>query len=299
MGLTVSSIMAESLTPVDVQELLERLDDLQSGASTRSVGRLGTAYKAFSSAIKSDEAAWDLYTKCVGKVRFEDEDRSSQEFREWKRRSEERLGEEFQRALRHELNWLLLTVEAAKDPKNVPDLGPKAMDKLDQMIKDLPEMGRHKERLDDSVLKSEFALTYGLGGIELKDWPLAPLKIEEVYEKLIFPPLRNPEGVEELRTAWVRRIKQEGDMTVPQEEGPGGRVKRSERSTKTELFVIERRPELLWAMEVDLFKAGDQRGAAVRMVEHIDKYLGHESEGKWIADFKQLIDPKPEEAVEE
>lgn len=292
LGLFAGPVRGDRLSPVDVQELLERLEALEGGADTREVGRLGTAYQAFSSAIKSDGAAWDLYAKCVEKVNFEDAGRSSQEFREWKRRSEDRLGEEFQRTLRHELNWLLLTVEAAKDPDKISELGPKAMERLDQMIKDFPEMGQHKERLSESVLKSEYALTYGLGGIELKDWPLAPLKIEEVYEQLILPPLRNPKSVEKLRSAWMRRIEQESLMAVPQEDDPG---RRSKRSVKTELFVIERRPELLWEMEVDVFKSGDQRGAAVRMVEHIKKYLGHKSEGKWIEEFKKLIDPKSEE----
>ena len=117
VGLFVGPVAGDELSQVDVQELLDRLEELEGGASTRQVGRLGTAYQAFSSAIQSDGAAWDLYTKCVEKVNYEGADRSAKEFREWKRRSEDRLGPEFQRALRHELNWfcLLYTSPSPRD----------------------------------------------------------------------------------------------------------------------------------------------------------------------------------------
>ena len=281
----------EKLRPVDVQELLERLENLQEGADGRKETRLGAAKTAFSSAVQSDGAALELYLKCVEKVRYEDADRSSQAFREWKRRNKDRMEEDFQRALRHELNWLLLTIEAASAPDKREELGPKAMEKLDQMVRDLALMGRHKERLNESVLKSVFATTYGLAGIELEDWPLAPLKVADVYHKLIFPPLRKPGKVAQLKEAWSKRIEQEGLLIAPvngERNGLGGR--REEPPARLEVFLTERRPILIWQMEVDLFKAGDERGAAVRMVEHIKRHLGHKSEGKWIEEFKALIE---------
>ena len=48
-------------------------------------------------------------------------------------------------------------------------------------------------------------------------------------------------------------------------------------------------------MEVDLFKAGDQRGGALRMLEHLKKHLTHKSAPKWIAQFTTLVEGEPPE----
>jgi hypothetical protein len=297
MGCGVSLVQAEpqDLKPVDVQELLSRLEEMENGAKGRTEGRLGAARTAFTTGVQSDGAALDLYFKCVEKVRYEDADRSSQEFREWKRRSKDRFGPEFRRALRHELNWLLLTIEAAGSPAKIPTLGAKGMEKLDQMVKDLPEMGPHKDRLKESVLNSVFATTYGLGGIRLEGWPLAPLKVKEVYEELVLPPLRKPATIGALKSAWMKRIEQEERLIAPAADEGDRLGKNLENVAKLEVFLIEKRPNLLWEMEVDLFKAGDQRGAAVRMVGHIEKNLGHKDEERWISEFRALIGAKESE----
>jgi hypothetical protein len=43
-------------------------------------------------------------------------------------------------------------------------------------------------------------------------------------------------------------------------------------------------------MEVDLFEAGDQRGGALRMLEHLKKHLTHKSAPKWITQFTTLVE---------
>ncbi len=48
-----------------------------------------------------------------------------------------------------------------------------------------------------------------------------------------------------------------------------------------------------WESELDLFKAGDERGAAVRMLAHIEKNLSHHAAPKWAADFIGLLQKEP------
>ena len=67
---------------------------------------------------------------------------------------------------------------------------------------------------------------------------------------------------------------------------------RNEPGVDMARFLSEKRPDLQWQMETDLFKAGDQKGAAVRMLGHIEKYLGHKNEAKWIEAFEGLVSPK-------
>jgi hypothetical protein len=45
-------------------------------------------------------------------------------------------------------------------------------------------------------------------------------------------------------------------------------------------------------MEVDVFKAGDQRGASMRMLQHLEKYTAHSEATDWAQEFHLLLDPE-------
>ena len=49
---------------------------------------------------------------------------------------------------------------------------------------------------------------------------------------------------------------------------------------------------LKWDAEVDLFKVGDEKGAAVRMLKHIEDNLSHESAPQWAEDFVTMLQTK-------
>ena len=118
--------------------------------------------------------------------------------------------------------------------------------------------------------------------------PLAPLQVDAVFEELIFPPLRKPERVGDLREAWLKRIRLEEILVVPVNAKERG-LRNDDAPAQVMEFRLERRPEMIWQMEVDLFEAGDERGAARRMVEHIEKHLGHKSEKQWVEEFQGLV----------
>ena len=297
VALIVGSASAEpeKLKPVDLQELRERLKKLEEGAQGRKTTRLSKARTAMTAGVKSDAAAFDLYLKCVERVEYQEADRSAQAFREWKRRNKDKMGDKFQRARRHQINWLLLVVEAAMSPDKKIQHGREAMDRLDSMLGDLEEMGKEGKVLEESVLESVFAATYGLSGIALgENWPYAPMKVEDVYENLVFPPLRNPKGVGLLRAAWKKRIQHEELMATQRGENKDD-LRNVDTPAKLILFRSDKRPELVWAMEVDLFKAGDERAAALRMVGHIEKHLGHKSEKQWVEELQALVSAEDEE----
>ena len=116
---------------------------------------------------------------------------------------------------------------------------------------------------------------------------MAPLDLTDIYENLILPPLRQPRKVDQLRSAWIRRINYEGLM-IDKWQQPT-RSRNGDVSASMERYLTKRRPEMIWAMEQDLFKAGDEKGAALRMLTHIERYLGHENEADWISSFEALI----------
>jgi hypothetical protein len=136
-------------------------------------------------------------------------------------------------------------------------------------------------------LSSIFADAYSVGTIEIDTWPKSPLDIADLYENVILPPLRTPKTLDSLRKAWLKRIEHEGSLLEKwTNEASGDR----DRKPAFEKWLIEGRPSLTWAMEVDLFEAGDQRGGALRMLEHLKKHLTHKSAPKWIAQFTTLVE---------
>jgi len=290
---------AEELSPDEVRSLIKRLEALREGSEERTEARYRAAHAAFAKAVRSDTATHDLYIDCMEKVHFEARHRESREFREWKRRHKEHSNSPaLRRALRHQLSWLLLTLEAASNPEELEALGPKAMDCIGAIFDDAAKIQGEQERLRQDVLQSVFAAAYGIDRIDVGDWPGAPLQLGRIYEKLILPPLRRPDRGRSLREAWLKRIEYEtalvefGERQGGLSEG-GTPLKTEPASARVERFLAGRRPQLIWEMERDLFMAGDQKNAALRMLAHIEKYISHEDSLRWIAEIEALAKGEP------
>jgi hypothetical protein len=300
---------ADSLSEADREALIERLENLRETAKEKAMGRIGTAMSAYKSAMASDEAAMDFYLKCVEKVEFEDQKRSAQDFREWKRRQEDRLKQDgLGRCLRHQLRWLVLTLEAAEAKGNYKDLAPKASAALDDIFGNPDQFGGNAAPLREPVTNTVFARAYNIGGAKVENWPLSPLELGSVFNQILFPPLRTTGKFELLREQWQRRIRYEGQLLESMSGGGDGRGRgeggrgeggRGEgRSPDYEKFVAETLPEMKWQMEEDLYKSGDQQQAAKNMLAHIETNLTHARAREWAERFRTLIEP-PKDATKE
>jgi predicted N-formylglutamate amidohydrolase len=42
-------------------------------------------------------------------------------------------------------------------------------------------------------------------------------------------------------------------------------------------------------MEMDLFRHGDEQGAAMRMIEHLEKNITHKSSRKWTDELRNIL----------
>ncbi len=76
------------------------------------------------------------------------------------------------------------------------------------------------------------------------------------------------------------------------ENGNSKSKRRAPRTPDYEKFVTNRVPQLLWQMEMDVFRSGDESGAALQMLKHIEKYITHKSARKWSVEFKSLLTPQ-------
>ena len=285
--------VAEDLTEPDRIALLEKLKKIEQQSNDRVGGLYRRAIQDYRSAIRSDDATMNLYLKCLEKVQYEDEKRKTQEFREWKRKNKDNLNSASMRmALRHQLSWLLLSIEAARREGDVSELGTRAVTHLDQIFDHAEALKDHRGILSQNALGSVFAKAYKLN-IKVKEWPKSALDIAQIYDKVVMPPLRQPGRVNSLRAAWKHRILHEGLIHEKWGDRKGKTIGKKDamRPPVFEKFLSETRPQLLWEMEVDCYEVGDQRGSALRMLSHLEKYLTHKDAPEWIKEFQTLIQP--------
>lgn len=293
-----SSAFAEGpLSEPEREALIDKLKTLRETAVTNVNSRFSAATSAFKTGMASNSAALDLYLNCVEKVNFEEKNRSGQDFREWKRKNRRLDDPAFAMALRHQLNWFSLTLRAAAKPSEIGKLSPDASKMIESLLITAEEVDSKSARdeLRKPVTNTMFAQAYGLGGLKVQGWPMTPLPISDVYEMVILPPLRGPKTTEALRNAWINRIQCE-DLTKMRWSGDGDRAKNDPLSPEYVKFLTETKPQLIWAMEIDIFKAGDQRGAALRMLEHLENNITHHKATEWESTFRDLVDP-PEKKV--
>ncbi len=312
--LLAPGLSAEPLTQSDREALLTKLERLQDASDAKVAERFKVAVRAFRTAAASETAAIELYLKCIEKIEFDDEYRKSQEFREWKRKEADRLKSQgFKLALRHQLRWLILTLQAASPSAADTNFAGQAAQYVDDLFADLPQMEGQERTLQQSVMGTIFAQAYKLTDVKVENWPMTPANVGEVYDKIVMPPLRMPSRTDDLRAAWQRRIKLETEAQEQwtarrrEERGEDRRIgtKEALRAPEFEKFLAETYPDLLWQMEVDLYKAGDQRGAALRMFQHLEKYLAHPKVTDWMTDISTLLNtadaekPEPGDEVPE
>lgn len=280
----------KTLTDVDRQLLLERLKEIRNSSDSTVKGRIQVALNAFRKGRASDSAAHELYLKCVEKVRFEDQLRKTSEFRDWRNRHKVRTDTPaFRLALRHQLNYLTLTLEAASAPAS-KNFGSKAIAVIDSILQDAEELAGQERLLREDVMGTIFADAYSVKSVKVDNWPSHPLDIAGIYDSLVLPPLQNEDSLPDLRKAWLKRIEQEGQLL---EKWARTGTSDKDRKPEFEKWLEEGRKSLMWQMEVDLFNAGDEKGASIRMLKHLKENLTHKSAPRWISQFTSLVQPPP------
>ncbi len=300
----ISSARSEPLSPADREALLESLGKIRETVDSRVDARFSMALSTYRDAMASDEAAMDFYLKCTEKLNFTDQNKKGSDFREWKNQQDNHMSDPgFKLALRYQLQWLTLTLRASSEKIEIESLAPDAQEVVDNIMTNAEKLKHQEKTLSQPVTSTVFARIFEINGPKKNNWPLSPLQLDAVYEQLFFPPLRNSAHIDKLAAAWVRRINQEKikiDVFAEAErqDKKDKKDKRvgmasADKSPEHDKFMEEVVPELQWQMEMDLFRSGDESGAAKRMLLHIDKYITHKSSGAWTDAFKSLLTPKP------
>lgn len=274
-------LAADELSQADRQALLDKIDKLQQSADERVDERFRVAVAAFRDAMSSDEAVIGFYMKCVAKAEFEDAGKKAQEFREWKRKNSQRLQDAgFRMALRHQLAWLVLTLQQASTKGRKEELPGKVNEEIESLFSNPRLVITEHTLLSQSVTNTVFAKTYQLDSVKTTNWAMSPIHLDTIYDAVILPPLRKQEKIEDLRSAWHRRILHESQLA--------GRDVNAPPAVKDPFFT-DTLPSLIWGMEEDLYHSGDQRGAALRMYQHIEKSQANPKVTEWVQKLKDLL----------
>lgn len=303
-GLLFQAAHAEKLSDADRETLLENLEKLEAASDSKVDARFRLAIIAYRNAVGSDTAAMELYLNCVEKVHFTELHKPLADFREWKRQGAEKLADPGLRlALRLQLRWLILTLEAASSKPDRPKLTTDAQETLDSIFGEAKKLKDQQGVLGESVVSSVFAKAYDIGPVVVEKWPMSPVDLAGIYDEILLPPYRKLATLPTLRAGWIKRIQQE---TVKNEEWSqpasvirdGREVKRvglaaNMQSPEQLKFLEEGLPNLQWEMETDLFRCGEEGGASVRMFGLLQKFEAHPSYKEWTKQFKKLIKPDP------
>ncbi|MES2921451.1 MAG: hypothetical protein V4819_07890 [Verrucomicrobiota bacterium] len=304
-ALAFHSAHAETLSDADRETLLGNLEKIQEESSSKSDARFRIALAAFRNAMSNDDAAMELYINCMEKVNFEELHKKAADFREWKTKEREELADPGLRlALRHQLRWLMLTLEAASEKPNHAKLASDAQEAVDAIFRDADKLKYQQEILTQPVTATVFARAYDINNVKVEGWALSPIDVDGIYDNILLPPYRRPSTLAALRSGWVKRIQQEtvkmehwSKRREPRGENRGDREERrvgmaaDMQSPEYLKFLEDDLPKLQWEMEVDLYENGDEANASVRMLALLQKYTGHASAREWADEFKKLLKP--------
>lgn len=298
-SLSLNCVQAAALTGVDRETLLERLEKLQNASASNSNARYRIAMAAYNNAVGSNEAAIELYLNCMEKVNFKDQQKKAAEFREWKRKESDKLADPGLRiAIHYQLRWLILSLQSTSENADRPKLAAEAQQVVDAIFSDPEKLKNQAALLGQSVTSSIFALAYEIDSVKVENWALSPIQLDQIYDQMLLPPLRSPNSVEELRATWIKRILQEGAKAEHwadnNKEDRRIGMATAMKPPSYEKFLADDQPKLQWQMELDLFSNGDESGAAVRMLAHLQKYLNHPSAREWEEQFRKLLKPDTE-----
>jgi hypothetical protein len=147
--------------------------------------------------------------------------------------------------------------------------------------------------LGEPALRTVFARAYEISQLKVENWPASPIELGSIYNEVIMPPLRKPSRLKELQAAWIKRIQREGAMAEywPDRREQGRRPPGADNNEPAAYarFLENTQPRLQWEMEVDLFRNGDESGAATRMLALLEKNISRPSAKAWSDQFKQLL----------
>ncbi len=305
LGLTTSAVTATDLTPSQIESIKTKIESLKESLDSHLSARNSNAGQIFASAAADPKAALTLYLNSHKTVEFDREGRPDSDFRAWKDGQEDRIkNAPFIESLRMQLHYLALSCQAAESKEIDTVFGP-LLSYVDGLSR-LEEMPTNA--LTSSVANSIFSQAYNLNNLlgSNPNWESTPFNIGGIYEKTIFPYLRE-EKPETLMTAWDKRIEQQSRIVAMiqarKDEELRGMDRDQERRARgnqdrqggmmggldQDDYIAKTLPRLKWGKLKDQFLHVDSVMGAKAMLDYVEAHLTHELGEEFFKEFTTLI----------
>jgi len=297
---------ASDLTPEMVESLKAKIFAIKNNLTSHLSERNQSAGRVFLEASADPKKAIELYLRCHKEVNYDREERPESDFRDWKESQSDRFkDDQFMESLRIQLRYLGLSCQVA-EAEELDTVFPSLMTYVDGLsrLEEMPD-GILMQSVAGSIFAEAYYLEKLLGSND--NWEPVPYNIGGIYEKAIFPYLRENKP-EALMNAWDKRIEQQTriaeSLEVLKEKELRGMDRDEERRARNNQnrrgggilqsmdkddFIRETLPTLQWGKLKDQFSYMDQVGAAQKMLSFIESNLTHPKCEEWFSQFTTLI----------
>ena len=277
------AVQAEILTPEQIAKIVAELNRVQTVVTGKRLEGRRSAVDAFRRAAASEKDAYEFYMACAKQVEFDQQGKSSTDFREWRERQEAKIKTPSRMiAMRLQLQYLVLTLRMSEG-ETAAQLLPEVETFLGSIVANAQSLEGDLGLLQrESVLTTPFAKVYELDqSVKMTEWSYMPANIGQAYDKFILPVLRK-DHPELVAASWDRRIQMETQLaqTVRKDDPVG-----------LEKFANEALPRLQFRRAEDMLKIGQQQEASLAMLKLLTDHSEHPDASTWIDDFRELLVP--------
>ena len=287
--------LAQELSETDKQVLLGKIEVMENDVLDFNYKNQKAAATAFKAAMQSETKAFQFYLDCKERIDQEAKKQKGSDLRADMKKLRDSTTNEKKRALRHQLVWLVASMEAAANPDARETSAQKLVDGLKNIIDDAQYLDRKTVtgRLKQNPFSSEFAKAYLVDHIKPDNWPSSPLDYDGLFKNLIIKGLVESGKYNEARSEWQNRLQAEQRLIEEFDVEPET-DKFGKESVELDNFLQKTLPDLRWQMEQELFTAGDTRQASVALFSILQTYPKHDNYLKWVNWFKGALSPESE-----
>lgn len=281
------SLLAQDLTPVDPQTLLNELAAIEAKSETAVSARRKAALDQISRGATSKEAALDFFLDAQMATQFQGVNRENTQFRDWRKREEGMLkNNDFAESIRLHLYYLSLTLRKAQGEKDEV-LVPLVADYLNVLEKSKDAIETRGSLLKASVTDSLFTRWLNLGAdlSKIGEWETNPGNADRIAARFLLP-LWRKEKNPALLTWWDARIARES-----------AKAGTSQLNFEESTFSKITRPSLQWQRTQELVILGQPNRAKTEMLTLIKTYPTHPNIADWIKTLRGLLTPGPEKSA--
>lgn len=266
--------------PVNTDAVLKELQQIKDTRENSIKNQLGQVLQTVNSAASNGGAALDLYLQAQFATQFDGQSHEKTQFQEWKKKEADKLkSKSFQEALRLYLIYLSLTLQSSSGVKTA-DLIPHLVGYTTQVLSEADFLADGNELMKKALGESIIVRGLGVNLNPAAEWVMIPGNIDEMYQKVILPELRekkDPAAVE----YWSRKIDRESDASAS-----------SKRNFDADRFAKTRKPTLLWNRAKEFYLIGYQNRGIAEMLVVIKTYPTHPDAAAWAEQLEQYLGKK-------